>query len=325
MTVLKSVIPAGIAIGAAMWLYPNDILPKSATENGSLTVAARSPSSGRSAERDQRGRVRVVQRRFDVGPGGTLRIDIPDGDVEVETSASGSGVEVEVFLSSRDMEWARERFDRMEFEAGATGNTVTVTARRVRTNRSDWGRGRGPGFAIVTRVTVPQRFNADISTEDGDIFLGDLDGSVVLNSSDGDIELGHIRGDELSIETSDGDITADAIEAKQTEIRTSDGDIDIGTAGGAIRATTSDGDIRMRLTQGGDVRLRTSDGDITIYAPMSLKAEIDFDGEDLNIDRGFAILGRLTRRRVSGTLNGGGPLIQAGTHDGSITLRESGR
>ena len=200
-------------------------------------------------------------------------------------------------------------------------------ARRVRPRRSDGGRGRGrgPGFGILTRVSVPQRFNADISTEDGDIFLGDLDGSVVLNSSDGDIEVGRIRGDDLNIETSDGDITADAIEARQTDIRTSDGDIDIRAVGGSIRATTSDGDIRVRLAQAGDVRLRTSDGDITIYAPMSLKAEIDFDGEDLNVDRGFAITGRLTRRRVSGTLNGGGPLIQAGTHDGSITLRQSGR
>ena len=324
MTVLKSVLPAGIAIGAAMSLYPNDILPNSASETANTTATRQALSSGRSAGRDQRGRERVVQRRFDVGPGGTLTIDIPDGDVEVETG-NRSDVQVEVFLSSRDMEWARERFDRMEFKAEASGNTVTVTARRVRTRRSDWGRGRGPGFGILTRVSVPQRFNADISTEDGDIFLGDLDGRVVLNSSDGDIELGRIRGDELSVETSDGDITADALEARQTDIRTSDGDIDIRAVGGAIRATTSDGDIRVRLAQAGDVRLRTSDGDITIYAPMSLKAEIDFDGEDLNVDRGFAITGRLTRRRVSGTLNGGGPLIQAGTHDGSITLRESGR
>ena len=127
------------------------------------------------------------------------------------------------------------------------------------------------------------------------------------------------------METSDGDITADALEATMTEIRTSDGDIDIRSVAGAVRATTSDGDIRVQLANAGDVRLRTSDGDITIYAPMSLKAEIDFDGEDLNVERGFDILGRITRRRVSGSLNGGGPLLAAGTHDGSITLRQSGR
>ncbi len=320
MQVLKSAIPAGAAIATAVFWYPGSVIssaPKASP--GSVGVAAHAIHSAQ-----QRGDI-VLRKQFDIGPGGTLRIDIPDGDVEVETYASGSGVEVEVLLSSRDMEWAMERFDRMEFEAEASGNTVTVTARRVRTRRSDWGRGRGPGFGILTRVSVPQRFNADISTEDGDIFLGDLEGSVVLNSSDGDIELGRIRGDELSVETSDGDITADALEARQTDIRTSDGDIDVRAVGGAIRATTSDGDIRVRLAQAGDVRLRTSDGDVTIYAPMGLKAEIDFDGEDLNIDRGFDILGRLTRRRVSGTLNGGGPLIQASTHDGSITLRGSGR
>ena len=139
MTVLKSVVPAGIAIGAAMWLYPNDIFPNSANEDADSAVTLSRQSSARAGQRE---RGRVVERRFEVGAGGTLRIDIPDGDVEVEAT-SRSGVLVEVFVSSRDMEWARERFDSMEFEAEASGNTVTVTAREVRTGRSDWRNGRG--------------------------------------------------------------------------------------------------------------------------------------------------------------------------------------
>lgn len=306
MHVLKSALPAGIAIATAGFWYPGSVFsPTTEASPGPMGAAVHATHSAQ-----QRGEI-VLRRQFDIGPGGTLHIDIPDGDVEVETYAPGSGVEVEVLLSSRDMEWARERFDRMEFEAEATGNTVTVTASRVRTRRSDWGRrrGRGRGFGILTRVRVPRRFNADITTEDGDIFLADMHGNIVLNSSDGDIELGAIRGEELSIETSDGDITVDALEVTRTDIRTSDGDIDIRSAVGDVQATTSDGDIRLHLRQGADVRLRTSDGDITIYAPATLAAEIDFDGEDLYVARGFEIAGRISRRRVSGRLNGGGPLL----------------
>ena len=282
-----------------------------------LSASVSAPMEARAQERPTE---RVFSEQFDVGPGGTLRVDVPDGDVTVDTW-SGGGVEVEVFLSSRDMEWATEMYQRMEFAAGAEGSTVRVTARNPQIQRSEWGRNRG--FGIAVHIKVPQQFDADIRTSDGDIRLGDLNGSLWLDTSDGDVDLGHIEGPEVEIETSDGDVTALAVHAERTTIRTSDGDIDIESATGSFEATTGDGDIDVHVDAVDGVRLRTGDGDITLYVPATLAATVDFDGEDLDVARSFAITGRINRRRVQGDINGGGVRLEASTGDGSISLRQS--
>lgn len=260
----------------------------------------------------------VLAERFDIGPGGTLRVDVPDGDIEVETH-EGSGVDVDVMIRGRDLDWAREVFDRMAFEVRAQGNTVSVTARSVQLRGSDYRRYGGVGLTVIVRV--PRRFDANIATEDGDIFLADLDGAVTLYSSDGDITVGRIRGREADVETSDGDVTIAALETERSVVRTSDGDIDLRAVSGAVRASTSDGDIRIALGQSAGVDLRTSDGDITIYAPATLAASVSFEGEDLEISRSFTIAGRISRRRITGEMNGGGARLEASTSDGSISLR----
>ena len=102
----------------------------------------------------QRGRVpseSVYNDQFSVGPGGTLRVDVDDADIEVLTSG-GSGVGVEVVLFSRDMDWARDQFEQMEFTARAEGNTVRVTAREPRRRwRSGWRGRRTPPRAASSR------------------------------------------------------------------------------------------------------------------------------------------------------------------------------
>jgi DUF4097 and DUF4098 domain-containing protein YvlB len=282
-----------------------------------LSASVSAPMETRAQERTTES---VFSEQFDVGPGGTLRVDVPDGDVTVDTW-SGDGVEVEVLLSSRDMEWATEMYERMEFTAGVEGSTVRVTARDPRIQRSEWGRNRG--FSVAVHIKVPQRFDADIRTSDGDIRLGDLNGSLWLDTSDGDIDLGRIQGSEVEIETSDGDVTAVGLLVERTTIRTSDGDIAVESATGALQATTGDGDIDVQVDAVGGVRLRTGDGDITLYVPATLAATVDLDGEDLDVARSFAITGRISRRRVRGDINGGGVRLEASTGDGSISLRQS--
>ena len=97
------------------------------------------------------------------------------------------------------------------------------------------------------------------------------------------------------------------------------------TASDEVETISLDGDIRIAVSEVGDVRLRTNDGDITIYAPTTLAALVDLEAEDLNVSRGFDIAGRITRRRVRGDMNGGGPRLEASTHDGTVTLRALGR
>lgn len=285
----------------------------------SLSLVVASALVAVPAEAQRRSQAEVVfSESFSAQSGGTLRVDLPDSDVEIR-SHSGSEVTVTVEIWSRDMEWAVGVFEGMDFQATATENGVRVTSRRPRYGRGSWRRNTGLG--MLTRVAVPARYNLDIESSDGDIVVDSIEGTAMLYTSDGDVDMRVFRGPELRIETSDGDILLDFLDSPRASLRTSDGDIRIDRVAGAIEARTSDGDIDISLDAVRDVRLQTSDGDITIYAPSTLAASVDFQAEDLNVSRAFQITGRVVRRRIRGDMNGGGALLSATTNDGSVSLR----
>ncbi len=286
-----------------------------------FTVRAARPDTDQTRQAEparQRTAQRVFEQEFSVGSGGALVVDLPDGDVEVRAGPVSS-VRVEAFISGHDMEWGREVFDRMRFRANLAGTTVRVDGENPRIERGEWRDGRGISVRVV--ITVPTQFDVDVATSDGDVALEQVDGRVELRSSDGDITLSAVTGTELRVQTSDGDILADRLDVGKTWLRTSDGDIQVKDVSGALEANTSDGDIVVSLSDAQGVTLSTNDGDITIHAPADLRADVILEGEDLSVPRGFSLQGQVTRRRIEGTMNGGGPRVEARTHDGEIWLK----
>ena len=350
--------------------------------------------SSQAQDRDDRERETMIDERFSVDEGGTLQIDVGDADVTVEPGSSDA-VHVEVILEARDMERGREYFDKQNFDVDQRGNTVRVETDRKQ--RIDWGwRNWRDRPHIYVRVSVPENFNADLHTSDGDIAVDRLQGDVRMKTSDGDVTAGDLSGDELILTTSDGTITVDDLKGKLVEINTSDGDLDLGaitaerifarTSDGDIRtgslngeveirtsdgdidvasfngssffARTSDGtiavseliaetstvrsssgeitlrrvegdlevsgsdtDIRIELRKPGQVSATTSDGDITITLPEDHRADVRLRGDDVRIASSLDFDGRIQEERAEGTINGGGPLLEARTSDGDVTLR----
>jgi hypothetical protein len=274
------------------------------------------------AEPGQRGRVLMLEREFEVGVGGTLSVDVSDADVTVRSGTSRDA-SVNVFMRARDRDWGREVFASMDFDVGLNGDEISVTARSPRIDRSSWNDDRG-GVGFHVEITVPQSYNAFISTGDGDINMSDLNGEFDLQTSDGDISVGTLSG-TLRLKTSDGNVSADGLEGATISVRTSDGDVQIGALSGPAEISTSDGDIRVSIERAGDIKLRTGDGDITIYADESLQADVDFSGEEVRMASGFTLNeGRVSEHGARGILNGGGPTLFAHTGDGTIAIREKG-
>ena len=281
----------------------------------------------------------VLTAGFDTTAGGLLRVNVPDADVVLRTGDSDR-VEITVRLTSKDMDRARSRFESMNLQASGDADGVSLTGDKTREwnwNRRNWG-----SFNIEAEITLPARYDVDLETSDGDIQAGRLQGAVALrtsdgdiriasiegttvsiHSSDGDIQVGEVTASEVTLNTSDGDISSSRIAADRIEAATSDGDIDL-TVAGALEARTSDGDIDVVIERAAEIWLRSGDGDIHITGPASLGANLDLDGEDLEIPSGITLDGTISRRRVQGALNGGGPGLRARTGDGTLTLSLSG-
>ncbi|KPJ90454.1 MAG: hypothetical protein AMS18_10865 [Gemmatimonas sp. SG8_17] len=269
-------------------------------------------------QHDQQSRDMLLDRQFDLGSGGTLTVEVPDGDVMVRTSPD-SRASVQVVVSAHDRAWGRQVFERMEFAVRRSGDDLSVTATSPRVQDNEWRDNRGVGVQV--EITLPQSFNLDVATSDGDIDIGDVAGRIELRTSDGDIVLGNVRGPALTVTTSDGDVSAASIAAERLAIQTHDGDVDVTVDSRSARIATGDGDIHLHLAAGGEVTLRTGDGDITIYADPSLNANVELRGEDVLVGPGFSLEGRVDRRGAQGQLSGGGPLLVAETGDGTISIR----
>jgi len=310
-----------LGIGAAaiaLVVTQTDLLPLNFADlnpfkDGEKTETAKFDSSGREI---------VFERDFDFEPGGQLSIDVSDADVSVR-AGRGNEAAIRVYMSAEDRYWGREVFRSMGFEADMRGGGLQIGADDPDIDRSH-RRGNDGNVGFLVEVTVPSSCDATISTGDGDIVIGDLEGEINLETSDGDIAVGALAG-SLYLRTSDGDVSASKLEGDEISVRTSDGDVSIGVVLGAADISTSDGDISVEIDRMGDLSLRTSDGDITIIADASVQADVDFSGESVDLGSGFTLsAGRVSTHGAQGVLNGGGPKLRAHTGDGTIMMRRRG-
>jgi len=274
----------------------------------------------------------VSQTSLSIPTDGRVRIDVNDANVTVLGGAS-SNVEVEVRLSSDNIEAAKAAFEKTKFSAESRGNDVVIRSRR---KSSSWRSGH---FEMFVVVKTPTAVRLDVSTKDGDISAEKVTGDIELRTADGDVRARDISGRRVVISTKDGDVTAERV-AGDVRVATSDGDMRLTNISGTkLEARTSDGDISARditperidlKTGDGDAamlkiaavptRARTSDGDISIVVDSAIAARVKLRGDNVRISGKAVFQGDLERRRVEGTLNQGGPLIEMSTGDGSIKL-----
>ncbi len=260
----------------------------------------------------------VYEERFEVRAGSRLTADLGDMDIWI-APGSGTTATVEVIMRARNPDWGREVFERMRFEARAGGGGLTLAARDPDIDWREWRDRGGAGF--VARIALPESFDLDLRTGDGDVRVDRARGTAAIETGDGDLSIGRLSGPSIRLHTADGDVVADELEAERIELRTSDGDIRVDRLAGRLEARTGDGDVRVAVARFAGLSVQTGDGDISVEADASIRADVELRGEDLHVDDEFGLSARVRSRSISGAVNGGGPRLSLGTGDGEVVLR----
>jgi Toastrack DUF4097 len=250
----------------------------------------------------------------------SLEVQMGDADVILEESR-GDQITVAFYVDGHGEDaWARDVFERMEFQAEASGTSLYVESTGPQVERWEWSDHRGYTATVV--VGVPPALDIAVRTGDGDITAKRLTGRVALSSADGDVGIDSAEGDALNVSTADGDIRIDRLSTGQAQISTADGDISLDDVRAPLAVSTGDGDIRIIFAEANEATVSTGDGDVVLFVPSTLRASFRLVGEDLNITPGMELRGRLRDDMIEGDLNGGGPQIEVRTGDGSVTLRQ---
>ena len=286
---------------------------------------------------------RVIEKTFTVQPGGVLKVETHGGDIRVQTSADPTVKVVarERIRASSDAE-ADEILSKLtltiEQQAGG-GSALAKYEKKL----AGFHWGSWPPVQVDFTVTVPAAYNVDLHTSGGDITVGDLNGKAYLRTSGGDLTLGKISGDidggtsggnvrleeglaVVKLGTSGGDIRVGrAVGA--TDLGTSGGNIDIKSVENTLRAATSGGDVSAGIAGPlkGDCKLSTSGGRVRVTvdkaAAFDLDAstsggDVDASGLTITIERGGS-----GRSRLSGKVNGGGPLLKLRSSGGNVIVQ----
>lgn len=268
---------------------------------------------------------------FSLNSGGELLVNLDVGNMKVETwnrnvvefsaKVSGSSSFVEDF--------------KFEYDSG-DGNRVEINGTRSIKKRWGWNSGTQ---RVNATLKIPNVCNVKLKTSGGNIDLESVDGEVEVRTSGGNLAISNVKGSLLA-KTSGGNIKVGAVQGN-SRLSTSGGDIYLEELAGDLDAHTSGGNIVLdgvtgqvvAKTSGGNIRLTvtnpyqgiqasTSGGDIRCYVEGDLNADVSAktSGGRVNIDFPVTIQGKISKSRVEGKINKGGPELNLRTSGGNISV-----
>jgi hypothetical protein len=124
--------------------------------------------------------------------------------------------------------------------------------------------------------------------------------------------------------TVNGDIKTHGALAGPVSLRTVNGDAEFSTTGHGD-ATTVNGSVRAALGSAlwqGTLSFETVNGSITVDLPADLSTDVRAStvNGDISTDFPLTVTGRVSRRSLTGTIGGGGRILELDTVNGSVQL-----
>ena len=132
------------------------------------------------------------------------------------------------------------------------------------------------------------------------------------------------RSAKLALENVNGQVKVSGV-FTGVKAETTNGSVSGDGLGNSVAATTTNGEIKVRMaSMGGDgVSLETTNGSIDLKLPADAKATLSArcvnGGVSVN-DLPFEKSGEGSRRKLEGTINGGGPAVRLETVNGRIRV-----
>lgn len=229
-------------------------------------------------------------RTYTLPATGTLEIVNVNGLIEA-TPSDGGQIEVraEREIRTSSEEQSKALLQKLQMREEVSPDRVRIEAQ----GNPEGGLGgltsRGQ-LSVAYHVRVPAGLTVSFKTDNGGVRLENLSGRITASTTNGGI-----NGRGLS-----GGVTADVV----------------------------NGGVQLDFTSvGGDVRVSTTNGGVRIDVPAGVKATLDATCVNGGIDVDERLMlqaAETSRRRVTGTLNGGGPRISAQTVNGGIRIRTRG-
>jgi hypothetical protein len=197
--------------------------------------------------------------------------------------------------------------------------------------------------ALAIEISVPRSCQLELRTGEGGITVGAVKGKVGARTADGAIFIGEIEG-EVAAANTRGDISVTACTGP-LKLLAKNGNVLIGRSGGRAELSAVDGIIEVQAASGPVIaRGNRTDIKVSFVHPLKEASDLNADGGDVTVgfdqrsaatlnaraskfgsvrirDLDVAVVkGKPGESALTGTLNGGGPLIKIRASGGQVRL-----
>lgn len=231
-------------------------------------------------------------RTYQLAPGSRLELINTNGRISAEP-ATGDSVEVTGLRTAKAStdEAAKELLTKVEMREEVGGSSVRIEVRHPRLSGMS-------GHSVEWTIKVPKGVNVDLRTVNGGVKLTGLQGDILAK-------------------TTNGGVTGKGILSQNVQANAVNGGIEI--------------EFGAPLAADGKVEFETVNGGVEIGLPSESKATISarcVNGgvrvTDLDVKKDEGISERESRRRLDGTLNGGGARVNLNTVNGGVRIARTG-
>ena len=164
---------------------------------------------------------------------------------------------------------------------------------------------------------------AAVTTGSGSVTVDDVAGSLTVTTSSSRITTRSIGGN-LRVRTQSGEVEVALSGEGDSDIETGSSAIRLSGIRGAVIAATQSGHITLHGEPRRDWMVTAGSGSIDIVTASSATFALDASGGGSVKVIGPDVQGSVSKRKVVGTISGGGPLMKVASRSGSVVIRVGG-
>ena len=161
--------------------------------------------------------------------------------------------------------------------------------------------------SVNLSVTVPNHTDLELTTHNGAVRIANTTGQVNGTTHNGNVVADQVSG-TIKLRTHNGSVTCREIS----------GDVKLRTHNGGIKAAYSEAASPVC-----NVSIVTHNGGVKFTAPPNFSAEVEASTHNGSIktDLPITVIGKVSKRKLKGTIGAGQGKLHLETHNGSIKIR----
>ena len=163
-----------------------------------------------------------------------------------------------------------------------------------------------------------------VTTGSGSVMVDGVAGSLAITTSSSSVTVRAAAGD-LRVRTQSGAVEATLSGEGNADVETGSSGIRLNGIRGAVIVVTRSGRVSLHGVPGRDWSASTGSGGLDIATESSVPFTLDASTRSGSVKVvGSSVQGSVSKRKVTGTIAGGGPLVKVASRSGSIVVRWGG-